>query len=131
MKKVSILIALVGMTNGTQLKELSDVVTNADWVELPDCGSKGADNSVPLADDVSNATSATCKSKFVPGSYDPNDQANKTHTLHPNPNQIYYPLYTSIPIRENPGLFILSPKKRDYSTGTINSTLHQKEIQAC
>jgi hypothetical protein len=32
------------------------------WVELPDC-KKDDNDSVPLADDVSNATSATCKTR--------------------------------------------------------------------
>jgi len=31
------------------------------WVELPDC--KKAADEVPLADDISNATSATCKTR--------------------------------------------------------------------
>jgi len=31
------------------------------WVELPDCGSAGADSSKPLAEDLANASWATCK----------------------------------------------------------------------
>ena len=64
---------LVRISDATQLKELTDMDTKVNWVERPDCssGSKGADNSVPLAEDISNATSATCKSQYVPGSYDP------------------------------------------------------------
>ena len=33
------------------------------WVELPTCGDAGADSSKPLADDISNASWATCKPK--------------------------------------------------------------------
>jgi len=46
----------------------------ARWIELPDCtGQAGADTTIPLKDDLSNAIIATCKGKRA-GTYDPNSQ---------------------------------------------------------
>lgn len=56
----------------------------ARWVELPDCvGATGANNSVPLKDDLSNAVIATCKGKRA-GVYDPNAQYAADQTLPAN-----------------------------------------------
>merc|ERR1712127_396660 len=53
----------------------------ARWIELPDCqGQAGADTTVPLKDDLSNAIIATCKGKRA-GTYDPNSQYTPDMTL--------------------------------------------------
>ena len=91
-------MALLGVAGAIKIgtQEVAFADTSQRWVELPDCGSKGADNSVPLRYNVQNAQIATCKGKFREGMYDPADQVGKPHRLHPDgANQTYYPIYTT------------------------------------
>jgi hypothetical protein len=62
--KATILLLLAGSISAIQIKQ-----TNK-WVELPNCPAKLAKTDVALADDLHNATFASCKIKTTPAPKD-------------------------------------------------------------
>ena len=53
----------INIPHGTEgeLEDLGLVQLGSKWVELPNCDAAGADTKQPLKDDLSNASTATCK----------------------------------------------------------------------
>ena len=58
--KVAVMLLLAGSASAITLKK------SINWVELPNCATTLAKTDVPLAEDLSNATWATCKIKNYP-----------------------------------------------------------------